>query len=292
MVPEPWGPYDLGQAQEIHNFLVLESTRGAPGTEIAGGRTTSPSMPSTLSTPNRAFERHSPLPPDNVPEPKASAGFIEEVIFPSDGELRIRKVVKRSNSRTTGKHPSPKNGRMMQFESFGELNVFLHLEWMPEVIRYHEQPCRIVYRDDAVRRVHYPDVLVEFAGRRELWEVKTRSEAQHSEILTRTALMQQLVQWGYGYRVVIAEDFKVQPRLRNIEKLLHFGYRAISMSQREEVRLWFTRQQSLSWEHACSGVCGDRGREAVSRLVLEGRLTFDVNEHWSASTQFSVRETL
>jgi len=230
---------------------------------------------------------------DGLLEPTTTAaGCIEEIIFPDEGELRIRKVVKRSNARTTGKHPSPKNRRIMQYESFGELHVFLHLECMPEVIRYHEQPCKIVYREDGDLRLHYPDLLVEFADRKELWEVKRRSEAEKSDMLRRADLMRQLVQWGYEYRVVIAEEYKIQPRLKNIAKLVRFGYHPISMSEREDIRLLPVRQQILSWGQACSGVYGRRGREVMCRLALEGKLTFDVDAHWSPSTQFSLREAL
>jgi len=40
-----------------------------------------------------------------------------EIKFPVDGKIRSRKVVSRSNARNSGKYPSWKMQRMMQWES-------------------------------------------------------------------------------------------------------------------------------------------------------------------------------
>jgi hypothetical protein len=213
-------------------------------------------------------------------------GAILDILFPATGQLRSRKVVTRSRRRCTGLFPSLKTGRMMQYESVNERNVFVHLEVQPEVLDYGEQPCKLVYADRGAQRVHYPDILVLFAGRKEFWEVKSRNEATDPEVVRRTSLLQHLNDLGYGYKVVIAEDFKTEPRLRNAGKLLRFGSIELSPTERERVRLGLEQCSAATWADACSGMFGPRSREALCRLVLEGLVSLDLDSPWTAHTIF------
>jgi hypothetical protein len=114
---------------------------------------------------------------------------LEAVIFPDAGELRSRKVVSRSNSQSAGKYPSWKMRRMVHWESLNELNAFRLLDCDPRVWRFSEQPCRIVFTIDGIRRIHFPDVLVIGAEGKQLWEIKTRCKSMDSEVLRRTELL-------------------------------------------------------------------------------------------------------
>ena len=69
---------------------------------------------------------------------------VRAVIFPEPGELRSRRVVSRSNSRSAGKFPSWKMKRMLHWESIHELNAFRLLDCDPDVTCFSEQPCQIV----------------------------------------------------------------------------------------------------------------------------------------------------
>jgi hypothetical protein len=97
----------------------------------------------------------------------------QELTFPEPGKLRSHKVVTRSRARSAGKY----------------LNAFRVLDSEPTVIRFSEQPCEIAYLQDGVLRSHFPDILVEYVDRKELWEVKLESEATKPEIAARTALL-------------------------------------------------------------------------------------------------------
>ena len=93
-------------------------------------------------------------------EMSANLSGIKSILFPEPGQMRSRKVVSRSNARSTGKYPSWKMGRMIHWESINELNAFRLLDCDPNVTSYSEQPCQIAYVLDGVERIHYPDILV------------------------------------------------------------------------------------------------------------------------------------
>ena len=216
---------------------------------------------------------------------------IRNIVFPEPGQLRSRKVVSRSRARPTGKYPSWKMRRMLQWESENELNAFHLLDCDPDVTRFHELPCEVMYILDGQARSHYPDILVEKNGRKELWEVKPESQAQERDVVTRTTLLiQGLRSWGYAYRLVLAKDLAMQPRQVNACSLLGFGRRAVTDCEQEFIRRVLTRQESLLWSDACRGEYGPRGREILCSLVLRGVLTIDLSLPISPSTRFVPRK--
>ena len=220
-------------------------------------------------------------------ETSANPSGIKSILFPEPGQMRSRKVVSRSNARSTGKYPSWKMGRMIHWESLNELNAFRLLDCDPYVVSYSEQPCQIVYVIGGVERVHYPDILVTTAGGKALWEVKLRSSASEPEVLARaTFLSRVLPSWGYEYRTVFGEDLARQPRLNNANLLLSLGKRAVSDCEWEDVRRTLAEQGSLVWSETSSGNYGAKGREVLSSLVLRGVLTIDMNSPISPATEF------
>jgi hypothetical protein len=116
---------------------------------------------------------------------------IRSIVFPEAGKLRSRKIVSRSSARPKGKYPSWKMRRMLQWESENELNAFRLLDCDPDVTRFYEQPCQVMYDLDGLARSHYPDILVEKNSRKELWEVKPDTTAEEQKIVARTALLVQ-----------------------------------------------------------------------------------------------------
>ena len=86
-----------------------------------------------------------------------------EIISPDLNQMRARRVVSRSRSRPTGKYPSWKMGRMVEWESHNELNAFRLLDADPDASAFHEQPLSIRYTLCGEVRLHVPDVLVECA---------------------------------------------------------------------------------------------------------------------------------
>jgi hypothetical protein len=211
-----------------------------------------------------------------------------EIVFPEDGKLRSRKVVSRSRARPTGKYPSWKMGRMLQWESHNELNAFRLLDANPSVREFHEQPAEIHYSLHGEKHRHYPDILVVYSSaKKEFWEIKPKKEASAPETVQRTELLSaQLPIKGFGYRMVLGEDISKQPRLANILDILHYGRRPVNDIERERLRLIFN-QGSIAWGAIKGGLLGSAGRKNVSRLVLEGVLRLNLEHELTESTPLS-----
>jgi hypothetical protein len=137
-----------------------------------------------------------------------------EIVFPTAGKLRSKSVVSRSRARSTGKYPSWKMGRMVQWESPHELNAFRLLDADPAVSAYHEQPFTIRFVFDGKTRIRHPDLLVEWRHRREIWEIEQQIGPEGSSSIDETRLLEcALPQLGFAYRLVKAEDLAREPRL-------------------------------------------------------------------------------
>ena len=114
-----------------------------------------------------------------------SGSPIISIELPKEGKLRSRSVVSRSRARPTGKYPSVKMGRMIQWESANELNACRLLDVNPNVISYFEQPLVIRYTQDDIPHLHYPDILVQWLDHQELWEIKTARDALKPEFIRK-----------------------------------------------------------------------------------------------------------
>ena len=208
-----------------------------------------------------------------------------EIFFPDDGKVRSRKIVTRSRARPTGKYPSWKMGRMMQWESINELNAYRLLDADPAAIAYHEQPLTIRYRLNGEEHTHYPDTLVQWGASRELWEIKPSAQAMRPEYIERTRLLEAaLPKLGFEYRMVLAEDLAKEPRLSNVLTILKFGRVPIHELVREKIRRAIDATGGITWGSVQDGVFSEQGRGHVCRLVLEGWLRINLEEPISRST--------
>lgn len=204
--------------------------------------------------------------------------------------IRSRKVVTRSRARPTGKFPSWKMGRMLQWESVAELNAMRLLDAAPSVRSFAEQPAVVRYTLNGESRIHYPDLLVvRDNDLKELWEVKSAKDAAREEVVARTTLLQAaLPTYGYEYRMVYAEELRRQPRLSNALEILKWGQGPITALERERVRAILTQLPVVTWGAALSGALGRSGRHSLCRLVLEGMLAFDLNKRLCLDTRFTL----
>ena len=90
-----------------------------------------------------------------------------------DNRLRYRKVVSRSRTRATGKYPSWKMGRSLQWESHAELLAVVEGDFNPDVLAMYEQPMLVQYWGaDGEVRSHAPDLLILRNSGYELIEIK------------------------------------------------------------------------------------------------------------------------
>lgn len=220
------------------------------------------------------------------------AGFagdaILEIAFPQFGDVRSRTVVSRSRARPTGRYPSWKMGRMLQWESHNELNAMRLLDATPNVLQFSDQPCVIRYRLGGKDFRHYPDTLVNTAKVNSFWEIKTAADARRPEIAARTKLLTELLPAkGYEYAVVLAEDLAREPRMRQARLVLKHGKAPLTFAEREYARRLFLTVESLSWQEVLDGRYAPFTRQQACRLVLEGALALNLDEPFGPETQLT-----
>lgn len=176
---------------------------------------------------------------------------------------------------------------MVQWESPNELNAYRLLDANPSVKKFYEQPLVIRYELDGEAHRHIPDTLVEGLLYRELWEIKPAIEAAKPEVAKRSQLMtERLPDFGFTYRVVLAEELAREPRLSNALLLLKYGRQSIPLHEYEQLRLILLATGGISWDSALNGPLGRRGRHVTARLALEGLLTVDLDSDFGPANQF------
>lgn len=191
---------------------------------------------------------------------------------------RMRRVVSRSNCRVTGKHPSWKRKCMAYWESPLERDGFRRLDADSLVVAYEEQPAKITYMVSGKTLTHFPDVLITSEGSHEFREIKTDRDAERCEIRERTAIMTDLLpRAGYNYRIWLESEIRTQPALNNDFYLITFGRHPVPIQFREIIRRLFDVNPSIPWGFLTRETGTNKGVEYISRLVLEGMLTFDRN---------------
>ena len=87
--------------------------------------------------------------------------------------------------------------------------------------------------------------------------------------------------------MMIAEDLAKEPRLSNSLFLLKFGRNPVSPLAQEQLRQMLEVTGSIQWNSILNGYLGTEGRKLICRLVLEGVLTFDIEQPLSGTTCFS-----
>jgi hypothetical protein len=168
---------------------------------------------------------------------------------------------------------------MLQWESPHELNAFRLLDANPSIVGFQEQPAEIRFVLNGQPRTHIPDLIVQFAGRTEFWEVKASPNHVNHETLARTCLLAaELPKLGYCYRLVFGSELAQQPRLSNAIFLLRFGRQSVNALDRERVRLAFSQVGSLTWDQLLHRLANPKALHHVCRLALEGWIHIDMDQ--------------
>ena len=213
--------------------------------------------------------------------------IIKQIRFPAQGKDRVTDIVKRSNSKPTGKFPSWKMGRMMQWETISHLHIFRLLDCNPLVQSFIERPLEIDYECEGVMHTQRPDILVVINGQKELWTIVRDLECK-SWLRGLNMLFKELLFHGYFLKVVSSDDMRNDPRLKNAVTILKFGRREISPEEREQARcLFLARPAGIWWSEILGGIAGPFSKSIMYRLVLEGVVHVDQAELWSGSTLFT-----
>jgi hypothetical protein len=196
----------------------------------------------------------------------------------SNTGMRMRRVVRRSNMRVTGKYPSIKNNASVQWESTIERDCYALLEADGQIRSYNEQPVVIHYEIDGNPRRHTPDILINCHGRLILCEVKSAADPLLNEaIALGAALAPALGSFGYSYYIVTDLDIRLDPYLSNAKLLTHYGRASVDDMKKEELRRAFARGP-IGWRQILEGSIGKNAVFSVARMILEGRLFYDTTK--------------
>lgn len=229
----------------------------------------------------------------------ANNQFGPAMVEPIDGEIiiklaepgkRMRKVVRRSNYRMTGKFPSFKCGRMMHWESKYELAAFHILETCSLVKSYAEQPALLRYNDkDRVARLHYPDILVELKNGSSIFiEVKPATASVDLDLAERTDVLERLLKpQGYHYLMILPEQLESMSYLENAKHLLYFSKAHMPESIWELVRRIYTKHTSVQLSTLVLLLEHESARSWIYKMILSGVLACDLSLPLSAQTQVS-----
>ncbi|HBG29486.1 MAG TPA: hypothetical protein DDW98_02470 [Gammaproteobacteria bacterium] len=210
---------------------------------------------------------------------------ILDILFPDRDGKRMRKVVSRSRARMTGKVPSRKLGRMVQWESRIERMAIFVAETDPTIERYQEQPCEIRYRSaDGMTRRHIPDFLIERAAAREIWEIKADREAESEEVTARTQLLTApLARRGFRYRLVPESD--LARIAKTCEALVRYAADEVLIEHVDVLRAFWSDDKPRSWAAAEALLSDRQARSVIARLVLDGVLRVALDQPIEAETE-------
>lgn len=201
---------------------------------------------------------------------------------------RIRKVVRRSNAKVTGKYPSWKMGRMLQWESFLERDAMVLHDVDTTVSRFKEQHVCLGFELDGEKHVHYPDLYVETTEGRVFREIKTNKDAADAFVLARAKHLEAaLLPRGYRYELLAESEIRREPRLSNAKTLLRYGRNKVSLDEYELLRRRVERMGVVTWGDACQGRLGQKGRALIARMVLEGKCRMNLDASWDETTQIN-----
>lgn len=204
--------------------------------------------------------------------------------------MAVRKLNK---NRVTGKRPSVKNGRMVQWESFLERDYYILLEYDPDVIKYQEQPFTINYIHDRKTRRYTPDVFVTRTNKNQVVEVKPESELTDPEVQIKLeAGHQYCLENGYEFRIVTEKDIRSGAILENIKFLYRFSRIQIPVEHQIKIACLledFTKGKSIGeLSRELSREIGIDCMPYIYSLIYKNKLTFNLDEQVSFETKISV----
>ena len=224
----------------------------------------------------------------------SSEGLDVVIEFANDKQVRARKVVKRSNHRVTGKFPSWKAGRMLQWESSIERDAFILLEADTSVRQYREQPAKLTFNLAGQKRIHYPDIYAETDKERCFIEVKSKSELDNPEIIERTSFLSTaLTIQGDSYYLLGETEIRRQPRLHNA-MFLHRHSRFANLIKldwlkREQLRKVIKNSGGITINAIREGKLGEHGLISVCRMIQEGHLWLDKDTEWNNTSVITTK---
>lgn len=209
----------------------------------------------------------------------------------SDKGKRVRKVVRRSNHRMTGKYPSIKNGRMVHWESQYEKQAIQLLEVNPSVTSYAEQAAIFKYSNgDGVTYKHIPDIYVElYNGNRVFIEVKPNSAIHDQDLINRTLLLRELLQRkGYTYFLIVPDQLDEMHYLKNAKSLIRRASKAVPFFIKEKIQKYLRVKGQVHLSKLIQMIDDENALGWIYKLLINGLIKCNLAEPISAKTTITL----
>ena len=199
--------------------------------------------------------------------------------------MKARKVVTRSGRGFRGYFPSKKLNRMVHWESILERDAIHLFEQSPGVVSFQEQPALIHYEVDGETKRYFPDFeLVLRSGELVHVEVKPKRKLASPELSKKLrAIAIFYEQKGISFKLLIDDEIRREPRLKNIKMLNKF--RSLDptlddLKKRSEIFLNSLDNISLL------ALSVELGMAKVLQLLSEGFLSCDLNLELDADNNY------
>jgi hypothetical protein len=210
------------------------------------------------------------------------------ITYPPTGQQRMERIVTRGGKGFRGKFKSAKSQRMHHWAHPRVSAVMRLLEASPGVAEFKESPCRIEVASSAAVWRHYPDLLVRFRDRVEIWDIRSQADRTDADFPSQVHLAQRAANHhAMQYRVVDAEALG-RVRFNNALKLFRLGHRLLSTTRREALRQVLSGRERICLDDfGGSGPLPDFYLGGFCRLILEGHYVADFNRPIDRRTPFS-----
>jgi TnsA endonuclease N terminal len=153
----------------------------------------------------------------------------------------VRKPQNHSGS-FTGKFPSLKMKRMIQFESGVEKDFIYLLEYDRRISSYEEQPVCIEYKIDGKKHTYTPDFQAVVGGETWVYECKPEKFVGASNNKIKfDAAEKWCVEKGWGFQVITAELIRAGCRLKNVKHLTGFSRVVVSPQLTAKIYAFFSK---------------------------------------------------
>ena len=198
--------------------------------------------------------------------------------WPEENKFRAREVVKRSNPMVTGKYPSLKAGRMVQWESQLERDALYLMDASPLVRELGEQPVKLSFILNGEERDHFPDFLSNVDGIKVFVEVKPEDKSQKQYYQDRTNFLEKTLPiYGYRYLVITEKDIRQKTRLEIAKFILRHGRVPLASKKKEILRRTLQEMPNLRWGDVEQKRIPTKLISGICRFLLDGYL--HINPH-------------
>lgn len=201
----------------------------------------------------------------------------------------VRKPQNHSGS-FTGKFPSLKMKRIIQFESGVEKDFIYLLEYDERITSFEEQPLRIEYKIEEKEHTYTPDFQAVVDGENWLYECKPEKFVRKGDNPLKFAVAEKWCEsQGWGFQVITAELIRSGYRLKNVKYLTGFARFIVHPILIAKIMAFFQEKQTARLADVVANLPEYSSKEiypALFRMAYHHQLSLPIdNEPISPATE-------